>query len=132
MKAALDTNVLISAFLTDGVCARILRRARNREFDFVLCTPVLEEFRRILREKFLFEDGDVAFFTAIVSEATSEIRQPEKPLPGICRDADDEAILVCAAEADFLVTGDDDLLILESHGKAKIIRPRDFELLFRD
>jgi hypothetical protein len=28
------------------------------------------------------------------------------------------------------VTGVDDLLILESYGKAKIIRPREFELLF--
>ena len=130
MKVVLDTNVLISAFLTDGVCARILRRARNREFAFVLCRPVLEEFRRILRGKFQFDEGEVSFFTAVVSEATWEIRQPENPFPGICRDTDDEAILVCAAEADFLVTGDDDLLILEFYGKAKIIRPREFELLF--
>ena len=55
-----------------------------------------------------------------------------KPGPGICRDADDDAILACAAEAeaDFVITGDEDLLILESFGKAKIIRPRAFELLF--
>jgi putative PIN family toxin of toxin-antitoxin system len=132
MKVILDTNVLISAFLTNGVCSRILHRARNREFDFILCMPVLEEFRRILREKFLFDEVDVSFFIAIVSEAIWEIRQPEKPFPGICRDVDDEAILACAAEADFLVTGDDDLLILESYGKAKIIRPRAFEMLFSD
>ena len=29
MKVVLDTNVLLSAFLTDCIWARILRRARN-------------------------------------------------------------------------------------------------------
>jgi predicted nucleic acid-binding protein len=49
-------------------------------------------------------------------------------------DANYDYVLACAAEAkaDFLVTGDDDLLTLVSYGKAKIIRPRDFEILFGD
>ena len=61
MRAVLDTNVLISAFVTDGLCARILRRARNVEFTFVLCASVLEQFRRILRDKFGFDDCEIAF-----------------------------------------------------------------------
>ena len=134
MKVVLDTNVLISAFLTDGVCARILRRARKGEFTFVLCSPVLEELQRILREKFGFDDSEISFFASIVSEAAREIRQPEKSVSGICRDADDEAILACAAEAvaDYLVTGDDDLLTFRSYEKTKIITPRAFEILFND
>jgi len=128
MRAVLDTNVLISAFVTDGLCARILRRARNGEFAFVLCASVLEEFRRTLRDKFGFDNGEIAFFAALVFEAASEIRRPVKPGPWICRDA----ILACAAkaDADFVITGNEDLLVLESLGKAKIIRPRAFELLF--
>jgi putative PIN family toxin of toxin-antitoxin system len=134
MKVVLDTNVLISAFLSDGVCSRILRRARNREFAFVLCMPVMEEFSRILKDKFRFDNAEITFFTSIVSEAAHETSRPEKPVPCICRDANDDHVLACAAEAkaDFLVTGDDDLLTLVSYGKTKIIRPRDFELLFGD
>jgi len=134
MKAVLDTNVLISAFLSDGVCSRILRRARNREFAFVLCRPVTEEFRRILEDKFQFNNEEISFFTDVVSEAAYETSWPEKPVPCICRDANDDYVLACAAEAkaDFLVTGDDDLLTLASYGKTKIIRPRDFEMLFGD
>ncbi len=134
MKVVLDTNVLISAFLSDGVCSRILRRARNREFTFVLCMPVIEEFSRILKDKFQFDNAEISFFTAVVSEAAHETSRTEKPVPCICRDANDDYVLACASEAkaDFLVTGDDDLLTRVSYGKAKIIRPRDFELLFED
>ena len=134
MKVVLDTNVLISAFLSDGVCSRILRRARNREFAFVLCSPVIEEFSRILKDKFQFDNAETSFFTAVVSEAAHEISRSDKPAPCICRDANDDYVLACAAEAkaDFLVTGDDDLLTLVSYGKTKIIRPRDFEILFGD
>jgi putative PIN family toxin of toxin-antitoxin system len=125
---------LISAFLSDGICSRILRRARNREFAFVLCMPVIEEFSRILKDKFRFDNAEITFFTSIVSEAAHETSRPEKPVPCICRDANDDHVLACAAEAkaDFLVTGDDDLLVLVSYGKVKIIRPRALEILFGD
>ena len=134
MKAVLDTNVLISAFLSDGICSRILRRARNREFAFILCMPVMEEFHRILKDKFQFDDSEISLFAAVVSEAAYETRRPEKPVPCICRDANDDHVLACATEAkaDFLVTGDNDLLVLMSYGKVKIILPRAFEILFGD
>lgn len=134
MKAVLDTNVLISAFLSDGICSGILRRARNHEFTFVLCRPVMDEFIGILEGKFQFNKEEISFFTAVVFEAAHEISQPDKPAQSICRDLDDDYVLACAmeADADYLVTGDSDLLVLVSHGKTKIIRPRDFEILFED
>jgi len=50
----------------------------------------------------------------------------------VCRDRDDDLILACAdtADADYLVTGDKDLLVLERYGRSKILSPRDFELMF--
>jgi predicted nucleic acid-binding protein len=50
------------------------------------------------------------------------------------RDADDDNILACslAAEADYLVTGDSDLLELKSFKGMPIIAPRVFEMLFSD
>jgi predicted nucleic acid-binding protein len=77
MRAVLDTNVLISAFVTDGLYARILHRARNGEFTFVLCASVLEEFRRILRDKFGFDNGEVAFFAAPAFAKVNSSGNPE-------------------------------------------------------
>jgi hypothetical protein len=134
VKVVLDTNVLLSAFLTDGVCARILRRARAKAFSFILCTPVLNETKRLLKNKFSLSDGEVDFFVSIVAEAADETYRPAGTLAGVCRDPDDDIILACAKEtkSDLLVTGDNDLLMLEAYRETRIIRPRDFELLFRD
>jgi len=43
-------------------------------------------------------------------------------------------IIACAvdAAADYLVTGDEDLLILTKYNDIKIINPRNFEALFED
>jgi uncharacterized protein len=134
MKVVLDTNILISAFLAEGICARILHRARRGDFIFVLCHPVLMEFQEILKKKFEFEDSEISFFVDIVSEASREICAPGSLVSGVCRDKDDEIILACALEAgaDFLVTGDSDLLVLEFFKKTKILAPRDFEMMFID
>jgi putative PIN family toxin of toxin-antitoxin system len=133
MKAVFDTNVLIAAFVTDGLCARILRRARVGEFEFILGIPVLLEFQRILKEKFAFSDADISFFSSILDEAATSSR-PDVSVAGVCRDPDDDAVLACAveSEADYLVTGDKDLLVLGHYGKTKILTPREFETLFSD
>ena len=50
----------------------------------------------------------------------------------VCRDFKDDPILACAetSAAEYLVTGDKDLLLLEKYGNCVILSPRDFELLF--
>ena len=41
MRVVFDTNVNIAAFVSDGVCARLVRRARKREFELFLCHIVI-------------------------------------------------------------------------------------------
>jgi predicted nucleic acid-binding protein len=59
---------------------------------------------------------------------------PEHTVVGACRDADDDNILDCliSSGADYLVTGDADLLALKTFRSKAIVRPRDFEMLFSD
>ena len=51
---------------------------------------------------------------------------------GVCSDSDDDQILSCAlsAKADYLDTGDFDLLELKEFHGIKILTPGAFELLF--
>lgn len=134
MNVVLDTNVLLSAFLTDGICARILKRARHRQLSFVLCASVLQETKRLLGTKFSLTEKEIDFFVSLLSEAAEKEHHPAGVISGVCRDPDDDWVLLCAVEAgaDFLVTGDNDLLVLNEYRKTKILRPRGFELLFRD
>lgn len=134
MKAVLDTNVLIAAFLTEGLCSGLMIRARKRAFSLVLCDDIISEFRGILRKKFKISPTDVSEISAIVSEAASEIIHDLSSAPNICRDPDDNIIIACAvdAHADYIVTGDEDLLILKRYKDIVIINPRNFEALFAD
>jgi putative PIN family toxin of toxin-antitoxin system len=90
--------------------------------------------KKLLKNKFSFTDRETDFFISILSEAADEIYHPVGVLSGICRDPDDDLVLLCAQEtkAGFIVTGDNDLLVLKDHQNTKIIKPRDFELLFED
>ena len=98
MKVIFDTNVLLSAFLTDGICARILRRARQKHFSFILCEPVLDETKRLLKNKFSLTAREIAFFISVISEAADEEYHPAGLLSRVSRDPNDDLILFCAAE----------------------------------
>lgn len=134
MKAVLDTNVLIAAFLTEGLCSGLMIRARKRAFGLVLCDDIISEFEGILRKKFKITPADVSEISAIVSEAATEILHDLSSVPDVCRDPNDNMIIACAvdAHAGYIVTGDEDLLILKKHKDIVIINPRNFEALFAD
>ena len=134
MKAVFDTNVLIAAFMTEGLCSGILIRARKQAFNLVLCDDIIREFEGILMKKFKLTSIDISEISTIVSEAASEILHKLGPIPNICRDPNDDMIIACAidAAADYIVTGDEDLLILKRYKDIVIINPRNFESLFAD
>jgi putative PIN family toxin of toxin-antitoxin system len=134
VKAVLDTNVLIAAFLTEGVCAKLLVRARVGEYDLVLSADILREFQDVLYKKFHLSRSEIADVVTILTEATKEILQQVDPIKRLSRDPDDDKILACAHEvgADYIVTGDEDLLVIKEYGGTPIVTPRDFEDLFRD
>ena len=134
MKAVFDTNVLIAAFLTEGICAKLMIRARKRDFDLILCDGILDEFKRVLKKKFATSPHETSEALMILSEAAREIHGPIELITRICRDSDDDLILACArdAVADYVVTGDEDLLVLKNYEGISIVSPREFEKLFSD
>jgi putative PIN family toxin of toxin-antitoxin system len=134
MKVVFDTNVLVSPFVTEGVCSKLLGRARRRQFQLITCPFILKELETVLLKKFSATKGETRQVLRILAEAISALVQPAQPVSGICRDQDDDRILACAiaVNADSLVTGDSDLLELREFRGIRIVSPRDFELLLED
>jgi len=134
VRVVFDTNVLIAAFLTEGVCSKLLVRARKKECDLILSEAIMEEFERVLVKKFSLSRIDLSEIRILLGEATGEILHHVGTIEPICRDADDDKILACArtANADYIVTGDQDLLVIEQYEGTSIVTPRDFEALFPD
>jgi uncharacterized protein len=134
VKAVFDTNVLIAAFAADGLCARLLSRARKGHFQLFACPCLLTEFKRILTKKLKASSPEVEQALGILLEALHGLVEVREEVSGVCRDENDDQVLACAraAGAEFLVTGDADLLVLVQFGDVRIVTPRDFELLFDD
>jgi putative PIN family toxin of toxin-antitoxin system len=134
VTAVFDTNVLIAAFMTEGVCSGLLSRARKQVFSLILCNDIIGEFKGVHIKKFKLSPVEVSEIIALVSEAASEILTYLNPVPTICRNQTDDMIIACAVDgtADYIVTGDEDLLILKKYKNIIIINPRNFESLFAD
>jgi putative PIN family toxin of toxin-antitoxin system len=134
VKAVFDINVLISAFIAEGICSKLLMRARKRQFLLTTCPFILDEFQNILRGKLKATKAEIAAALQLLHEAAQSVVHPEPTASGTCRDSDDDNVLDClaASRADYLVTGDADLLALKTFADKPIIRPRDFEMLFSD
>lgn len=132
MKAVFDTNVLIAAFVSEGLCTKLLIRGRRKDFQLIVCPYILDEFEGVLRRKFSVSPREAKVARNLIMEASENIIIPSTLVTSVCRDPEDDHILACAtsAKADFLVTGDDDLLSLGSYEGVKILAPRAFELLF--
>ena len=115
MKAVLDTNILVSAFLYGGVPLDVLRLADAGVIDVVTSEDALSELATVLaRPKFRDRLRQLGFSarTAVrrYRELASVVEVSDRP--GICEDpADDEFIAIAiASEADIIVSGDRHLL----------------------
>jgi uncharacterized protein len=136
MKVVFDPNVLIAAFITEGLCSKILFRAKRGEFELYLCPFILDEFQKKLRSKIGADPTEIREAISLISESAS-VKMPEMSaikIHKVCRDPDDDEILACAVAigANCLVTGDSDLQEIGNYGSVKIVSPRSFELLFEE
>jgi putative PIN family toxin of toxin-antitoxin system len=87
---------------------------------------LLDELGRTLRRKFDTDPSDVPFLIAYRDRARV-VRPKALPKP-VCCDSDDDKVLATAiaGQADFILTGDDDLLVLREYHGIQILSPRQF------
>ena len=131
MRVVLDTNVLIAAVVSDGLC-RDLVRVRVLPHTIVTSEPLLRELRSTSRNKFAVDPDELPLLRQLHEEA--EIVAPVRLDERVCRDKGDDMVLASAiaGKADVIVTGDEDLLVLKKFRGIKILSPRQFlELLDR-
>ncbi len=126
MRVVLDTNVLVSAFTTRGLCADVLRTV-FAQHDLVCPQAVLDELARVLSTRFGLPATTVSAILRLLDEFECVPHQttlPDIPL----RDPDDLHVLAAAlhAKVDVLVTGDKDLLELGEQSPVTILHPRGF------
>lgn len=134
MRVFLDTNVLVAAFATRGLCADVVRTVLA-EHELVVSDTVIEELTRTLIEKIRLPESAVHEITTFLraSATLAEVASLPAPAPVAVRDPDDAVILAeaLASSAEVLVTGDKDLLEAGEAPGIRILEPRGFWQLVR-
>ena len=124
----LDTNVLISAILFGGKPRQILNQVITGQIHCTLSLAILDELRGVLqRSRFGFSAEQCM---QIIEELhhICDIIEPVTKLKANISDPDDKIILECAidANAEYIITGDQDLIELHPFKGIQILSPSDY------
>jgi putative PIN family toxin of toxin-antitoxin system len=125
VRAVLDTNVLVSAFIfPGGPPESVFRLVLERKLELVTSTALLAEFGRILTEKFGRDLRAVSDAVALVASIGAVVKPTER-VREIEDDPDDDRVLeaALAGHADVIVSGDKHLLRLQTWCGVRILSP---------
>jgi len=126
LRVFLDTNVLVSAFASRGLCADLFELVLL-EHDLVLGRHVLRELDKALRTKIKLSEVRVAEIVDFIAGEAAHIVKSSDPAEGEF-EADDALVLgeALAGKAEIFVTGDAALLVLGRTEGLTIVSPRRF------
>jgi putative PIN family toxin of toxin-antitoxin system len=131
MRVVIDTNLLVTYLIShrDPMATIIDDHLAQGDFAMLSSPELLAELDRALSysrlQKFYDKDTRLRFVALIAQLA--EMQNLPNEIPAISRDPDDDKFIACAiaGRADFLVSGDQDLLTLEQVGDVRIITARE-------
>lgn len=132
MKVVLDTNIFLSGWLWGGIPDSILKLGESHLIDVCASEALLNELQSTLsRNKFR---SKLQTLGVTVADLMAGVRYLVEVYPILdidvptLRDRNDNMILgtAIAADADVIVTGDLDLLVLQEYEGIPIVTARDF------
>ena len=126
-KIVIDTNILISAFGWGSNSRDLIDAVMDKEYEFIISIDILEELKRVLDyPKFKFSEEQKRKFLEIIFKISTVIDTKLKL--NVCDDENDNIFLECAIEkkADYIISGDDDLLRMKKFRDIKIISVKEF------
>jgi len=130
MKLVLDSNVIIAAFATQGICHSLLEHCLYSHTLF-FSEDLLREISIKLQTKINIPKPLVQEIISFL-ENHAQIIFPQPLEQKVCRDPDDNNVLGLAitGKADYIISGDNsgdnDLLVLKRYKDIPILSPRDF------
>jgi len=133
-KAVLDTNVLVSAAFapTTSVPAQVVNAWLEKHYRLVVTPAIIDEYRRVflyghIRKSSVWTPEYIDRMLDLIAQG-ADIHAPGKKFIEQSRDPHDDKFLIAAfeAHADFLITGDHDLLVLNPFAGTSIVKPAQF------
>jgi len=131
MKIVLDSNIIVAAYAGRGLCNSVFELCLDR-YSVIISDFILKEVYRTLHNKLKMPIKNVQIIIDYLKEFCI-LSEYEKLKEIICRDKNDNDIiaLTLSNNVGYLITGDNDLLVLKKYKNVKIISPRDFWVIVK-
>ncbi len=134
LRVVVDTNVLISGLLgiRNSPSSRILNAIRAQKIILVSSPLIIQEIGEVINRKRIIKltkmnpKERIDFIGKLIER--SDITEGKQLSEIVGRDIQDDKFLACGIEgkADYIITGDRDLLVLKKYQGLKIVTPREF------
>ncbi|MDP2749234.1 MAG: putative toxin-antitoxin system toxin component, PIN family [Nanoarchaeota archaeon] len=127
LKLVLDTNTMVSGLIWRGNEFQLLEKVESGEAIMFVSNEIIRELNIVMQrpkiQKYLMESGSSAeqLIEKIVRISESIVPDIEEE---ICRDKKDNKFIECAlaANSDYIVSGDEDLLSMKEFRNIKIVK----------
>jgi putative PIN family toxin of toxin-antitoxin system len=127
VKVVIDTNVFVSSVF-GGHPRRVVELWFDGRITLCLSEPIVTEYQRVLREIGAVTEAEERALIEAFASGEGVLYTADPPaIEGVSSDPDDDKFLECALEleADRVVSGDSDLLELDSYMGIPILTPRE-------
>ena len=132
MKVVLDTNIWVSAIIWGGIPDEIIMLGQKQLLTIATSQNLLSELESTLNKKKIQVKLEalnlkISSLLSLVRESVILYPIEELNVPQL-RDSDDNIVLATAiaSQADVIITGDKDLLVLEKYQNIQIVTAKDF------
>lgn len=130
-RVVLDSNVFISALIHPGLAREFIFQLLYQGVKIVISDYIINEVEEVLKRNKFKDRKILGELWLFLKRDIMIVKVNFKPLKTYLRDPKDHPVLKTAqkARAQFIITGDDDLLFLKSWQKIKIITMAEFRKL---
>ena len=121
-----DSNVYISAIVFGGIPRDVVMLGEHTQIQLLVSPGLVSEVERVLARKFQWEQRRVRRICQPLWEGARLVRPATEV--SVCRDPKDNDLLALAldGEAQYLITGDNDLLVLSPFCDIHVVTPARF------
>ena len=127
LQVVIDTNVWISGLIFGGNPEKIIRQFIDGQLIVITAEELLSELRRKITQRFPLYEPQLALLEASIREDAILIQLGSVQIAA-SRDADDNKFIEAAVigNAQYIISGDKDLLTLGEYEGTKILKPSEF------
>jgi uncharacterized protein len=127
-KVVIDTNIFVSSFM-GGNPRKIIDFWKKSEIILCLSNDILDEYIDVLKRMGFINEEELTELLLLFSKGFNILFTTKTPrIEFVKDDPDDDKFIECsvALSADFIITGDNDLLSLKRYMSIKILSPLEF------